>query len=148
MCAQRNKRLHSVKRCKDKRSKGSPAFRFFLVERKLFIASATASATTAPASATHISHITLPRPCFLSFCFRDHSATTFSKVSGCGWFHFLSFWPFAPSFPFILAFSFATFVCLGLGHFLKASAGGAVVWACLPSAVLPRSFRKTPKQNL
>ena len=56
-------------------------------------------------------------------------------------FHFGLLHPFAPSFPFILAFSFATFVCLGLGHFLKASAGGAVVWACVPSAVLPRSFR-------
>ena len=108
------------------------------------------SATTAPASATCISHITLPRPCFLGFCFRDHSATTFSKVSGCGWFHFLSFWPFGPSFAFIFGFSFATFVCLGLGL----CEGIGREYRCLgmcsfpgASAKLPRGFRETPKQN-
>ena len=119
-------------------------------ERKFFTASATASAVLPrpqrqlPRHTFHIVFPEFPRHCFLSFCFRDHSATAFSKVSGCGWFNFLSFWPFGHSFAFILTFwafisyhfrllglhflsfwpfSFVTFVCLGLGHFLRASAG-------------------------
>ena len=117
----------------------------FVVERKLFTASATASAMLPrphrqlPRRTFHIWPFrALPRPRFLNFCFRDHSPTTFSNVSGCGWFHFLSFWPyglhllsfwpFEPSFPLVLsfwafiAFHFGLFLfCLGLGH-LRASA--------------------------
>ena len=64
--------------------------------------------------------------------------------------HLLSFWPFGPSFPFVFSFwafisfhfGLFLFVCLGLGHFLRAAAGSStVVWVCFPSAVLPRSFR-------
>ena len=47
--------------------------------------------------------------------------------------HFLSFWPF----------SFATFVCLGRGHFLKASAGGNYCCLGVCSIVfLPQCFRE------
>ena len=94
---------------------------------------------------TYIPSASFREQVFLVFA----SATTaplrfprFLAVSGCGWFHFLSFWPFGPSFPFILAFFFwyvrlpwAWTLSEGIG------AGGTVVWACVPSAVLPRSFR-------
>ena len=50
-----------------------------------------------------------------------------------GWFHFLSFWPFGPSFAFIFGFAFATFVRLG-GHPQGVPLFGHVF--------LPRCFRE------
>ena len=127
----------------------------FLLERKLFTASPTASAMLPRPQRQlprHTFHIYNPSASFRGLVFLVFASATIAPLRfprflvvvgfisfhfGLLGLHFLSFWPF----------SFATFVCLGLGHFLKASAGGTVVWACVPSAVLPRGFRKTPKQN-
>ena len=109
----------------------------FVVERKLFTASATASAMLPRPQRQlprHTFHIypfrELPRTSFLSFCFRDHSATTFSKVCG-------SFWLWLVSFPFILAFW--AFISFHFGLFLKASGRGVLLFG---HVFLPRCFRE------
>ena len=102
------------------------------------------SATTAPASATCISHITLPRASATLFSWVFASATTaplrfprFLVVVGFISFHFGLLGLHLLSF---LAFLLLRSVVLGL-DFARALAGSTVVWACVPSAVLPRSFR-------
>ena len=107
------------------------------MERKLFTASATASAMLPRPQRQlprHTFHIypfrELPRTSFLCFCFRDHSATTFSKVCG-------SFWLWLVSFPFILAFW--AFISFHFGLFLKASGRGVLLFG---HVFLPRCFRE------
>ena len=134
----------------------------FLVERKLFIASATASAVLPRPQRQrprHTFHIYNPSPSFRGLVFLAFaSATTaplrvpvFLVVVGFISFYFgllglrlLSFSPVGPSFPFIFAFFFCYFL---LSWAWTLSEGSTVVWPCVPSAVLPRSFRKPPKQN-
>ena len=101
---------------------------------------------------TYIPSASFREQVFLVFA----SATTaplrfprFLAVSGCGWFHFLSFWPFGPSFPFILAFFF-WYVRLPWAWTLSEGMGYCCLGMCSfrgASAKLPRGFRKTPKQN-
>ena len=101
-----------------------------------------------------------PLPQQLPQCFRDHSAsfrdTHFTYNHSASFrdlvflvlasattvpLRFLSFWPCGPAFAFIFGlFHLLRSFVLGL-DFVRASAGSTVVWACVPSAVLPRSFR-------
>ena len=101
-----------------------------------------------------------PLPQQLPQCFRDHSAsfrdTHFTYNPSASFrdlvflvlasattvpLRFLSFWPCGPAFAFIFGlFHLLRSFVLGL-DFVRASAGSTVVWACVPSAVLPRSFR-------
>ena len=117
----------------------------FVVERKLFIASATSSAILRDHSASF-------RDMHFTYNFRDlvflvfASATTaplrfprFLVVVGFISFHFGLLGLHLLSFLAFLLLLLHSFV-LGL-DFARASAGSTVVWACVPSAVLPRSFR-------
>ena len=75
---------------------------------------------------------------FLVFASATNSATTFSKVSGCGWFHFLSFWPFGPSFAFIF-WLFFCYVRLSWAWNLRGHRQGAPLFG---HVFLPRRFRE------